>query len=794
MTADSGDTAVPDIVLSPVAATVLAELTDHPPGEQYFPGGWPDLSQISDEELGALLPAAYVSSTTSPRFLVEHAARERQVRFSPDSCRRLFAALVDGLTRRKWADLSLAAGALLRCAGPWPDDLTEPARTLVQFMLDKGRTEHPWALLAVAGLAGEDLRRKAARRLGREGTIAQDELSLFLAWEVPDLALVAEVTDRSYQSPAMLPDAWQRLAAVGYADFARRALEAAGTRAAAIQAGEIPYVADKAFTGDEVDVLGRAARVVLLRDEKWLPELLERLLPGIAVAPTKAKTLPSQALLYEIARAAQDFPIPEVVTLLRTVRGIARHAAVPKQLDRMLKKIEVALADRTEVALRLPDLGFDRDGMLRTPLGDHEAVITVTDEVDLAWHGPGGKPLRSVPSAVRRDHSETVKELRDLVKRVRAHLTTLGRALEAGFTVEGVQPYGRWRDELAAHPIAGTMVSRLIWEIEVSPGDWRAVLPAEAGSVLKDSSGGQVRSADDALVRLWHPIRAQPGEVRAWRDLLTERRIRQPFKQAFREIYLLTPAELETRSYSNRFAAHIVHYRRLYALLKGRGWTTTMLGPWDGGGEADAERTLAAGEWRASFYHEYADWAEDLELAATDQVRFARREDGTWRDAPLADVPAIVFSEAMRDVDLFVGVTSLAADPDWADHGEDRLRAYWRRESFGELTASAEVRRDALARIIPRTKIADRCSIDGRHLVVRGELRTYKIHLGSANILMEPDDSYLCIVPVRGASPGKVFLPFEDERLALILSKAFLLADDTEITDETILLQIKRGG
>ena len=36
-----------------------------------------------------------------------------------------------------------------------------------------------------------------------------------------------------------------------------------------------------------------------------------------------------------------------------------------------------------------------------------------------------------------------------------------------------------------------------------------------------------------------------------------------------------------------------------------------------------------------------------------------------------------------------------------------------------------------------------------------------------------------------------VFLPFEgDKTLAVILSKAFLLAADTKITDETILSQI----
>ncbi len=49
---------------------------------------------------------------------------------------------------------------------------------------------------------------------------------------------------------------------------------------------------------------------------------------------------------------------------------------------------------------------------------------------------------------------------------------------------------------------------------------------------------------------------------------------------------------------------------------------------------------------------------------------------------------------------------------------------------------------------------------------MRGDLRTYKIHLGSGNILMEPNDQYLCIVQDRGqeGDTAAVFLPFEGTR------------------------------
>jgi hypothetical protein len=102
------------------------------------------------------------------------------------------------------------------------------------------------------------------------------------------------------------------------------------------------------------------------------------------------------------------------------------------------------------------------------------------------------------------------------------------------------------------------------------------------------------------------------------------------------------------------------------------------------------------------------------------------------------------------------------------------------------------VRREVVEQLLPRLAIADRCSLEDRYLVVRGDLRSYKIHLGSSNILMAPNDRYLCIVAARDARASKLFLPFDDDPvLSLILSKAFMLADDKKIRDPTIVAQIR---
>ncbi|HMO25423.1 MAG TPA: hypothetical protein PKB10_04070, partial [Tepidisphaeraceae bacterium] len=164
---------------------------------------------------------------------------------------------------------------------------------------------------------------------------------------------------------------------------------------------------------------------------------------------------------------------------------------------------------------------------------------------------------------------------------------------------------------------------------------------------------------------------------------------------------------------------------------------------------------------------------------------------------PLDQIPPLVFSEIMRDVDLFVGVASVGNDPNWADGGpEGRYQTYWQSYAFGELTESAKTRFAVLEKLLPRlTKLKGRWELNGKFLVIEGKIRTYFIHLGSGNILMAPNDEYLCIVPDRSSKAGgeSVFLPFEgDGTMSIILSKAFLLVDDDKIKDPTIVRQIRR--
>lgn len=280
------------------------------------------------------------------------------------------------------------------------------------------------------------------------------------------------------------------------------------------------------------------------------------------------------------------------------------------------------------------------------------------------------------------------------------------------------------------------------------------------------------------------------------------------------------PAGQRTRVYSNRFAAHILRQHQFHALAATRGWRNRLRLMVDDT-YPPAIRDLPQWGLRAEFWVEGAGDNYGIDTTesgtylriSTDQVRFypagapenvAHAGGGGYEQwlrqgadpadpVPLPEIPPLVLNEVLRDVDLFVGVASVGNDPTWQDGGPDgRFRGYWESYSFGELSGTARTRREMLERLIPRLAIAARAHIDGRFLVVRGDLRTHKIHLGSGNILMSPNNQYLCIVAKQSpTSTENVFLPFEGDRvLALILSKAMLLAKDTTITDPTITRQI----
>jgi len=554
--------------------------------------------------------------------------------------------------------------------------------------------------------------------------------------------------------------------------------------------GTFPVVLDERNT----DVARAAAWATIGLQESWVVPTLHRLAVRAIRSSSLVGWLSGDRVPNACIVSLGQIGSAEAVAALQQLQDGTKHNGFRKRIAAALAVAAVAsgLTPGQLVERTAPTGGLREDGTVDLTAGTLTARGAVDDglNVTVAWTVAGGWAAKPPADASVHD----VKAVRRQVKELRDVLGAERRRVEGLFAVGRSWDVADWRRYYLDHPVTGRLARWLIWRIVDGDGTTVTGLPTATGMMRTLDSEGPLPAM--GTVALWHPASTTTDEVGAWRSWLLDQQVRQPFKQAFREVYLLTPAELETGTYSNRFAAHVLRYQQVYSLFKERAWAANYLGPYDGGYEGRARHDFPDAGLTAVFEHFQADAEADrdrVELCSTDRVWFFATADRAKAAVPLERVPPLVFSEAMRDVDLFVGVCSIALDPNWADRGDDPYYDYWLHASFGPLSATAEVRRDVLARLLPKTKIADRVELGDRYLRVRGNRGTYKVHLGSANILVEPDDRYLCIVPASSARTKRVMLPFEsDEVLSVILSKVLLLAADDKITDSTILRQLKR--
>lgn len=413
---------------------------------------------------------------------------------------------------------------------------------------------------------------------------------------------------------------------------------------------------------------------------------------------------------------------------------------------------------RLEWAMELQSVADLADGPIHVQAQDITATLSINDlgEAELAFRR-GDRVLKSLPPATKKTgeiaalHSRK-QALEQQTTRMRASLET---AMVRGdsFSAGEIQA-------LFKHPILRVMLEQLVF---VGPSGMG--YPIDHGLALENLNGRLPLKEEDPL-RIAHPFDLlQSGCWQDWqRECFISERI-QPFKQVFRELYLLTQTEQDEKNLSRRYAGHQVNPRQALALFGKRGWVYAQ--------EEGVVRTFHSEGLvaRVDFLNSFFTPAE-LEGATIEAVYFTRRNQ--YLPEKLEQIPPRLFSEVMRDLDLVVSVAHMGdVDPEASASSID-ARATLIRETCN-LLHLANVR------------------VENHHALIDGKLGNYTIHLGSAIVHKQPGGA-LCIIPVHSQHRGRLFLPFvdQDPKTAEVVSKVLLLAKDYEIKDPTILEQILR--
>ena len=368
----------------------------------------------------------------------------------------------------------------------------------------------------------------------------------------------------------------------------------------------------------------------------------------------------------------------------------------------------------------------------------------------------GDKTLKSIPDKYKKDKQvEVLKDNKSyLTKQYSRTRLSLEQAMlsQTLFTVAELH-------RIMEHPVVKALLSKLVLfnpETQAS-GFW------QDGKLLSAEGILTPLKADDKLL-IAHPSHLfYAVQWDLYQKYLFDKELKQPFKQVFRELYVPTKDELETSNRSERYQGHQVQPQKTVALLRSRGWTVNY--------EEGLQRVYHKEGFRATIYAA-ADWytPSDVEAPTLEYVVFYSLKDG--KEVPMKEINPVIFSEVMRDVDLVVSVAHVGGVDPEASHSTMQMRAALARES---------------ARLFKLTNV----EVKERHILVKGKLGEYSIHLGSG--MVSQGGLQLSILAVQSQHRGRVFLPFvdDDPKSAEIISKMRLFAEDDKIKDPTILSQIK---
>ena len=365
-----------------------------------------------------------------------------------------------------------------------------------------------------------------------------------------------------------------------------------------------------------------------------------------------------------------------------------------------------------------------------------------------------GKELKSLPTKLKKDkYIEAIKEVhKNLKEQYRRSRKMLEEAME-----DGIEFYGYEIENLMTNPVIAPILKSLIFKMGNNLGYY-------VDKKLKSAKKKSVAVKDDSLLKIAHCFDLfESGEWATYQKDIFDRELKQPFKQVFRELYVKTVDE-KGRDKSLRYAGHQVQPAKTVALLKTRRWIID--------GQEGLEKVYYKENIIAKIFA-LADWFSpaDIEAPTLEEVQFFDRK--TFKPILIDDVPDLIFTEVMRDIDLVVSVAHIGdVDPE-ASHSTIEMRK-------------------AIVEFNCKLFKLKNVTFTENHALIKGERAEYSIHLGSG-LVHQKAGSAINVLPVHSQHRGRVFLPFidDDPKTAEIMAKVLLFAQDDKIKDVFILEQIK---
>ena len=369
------------------------------------------------------------------------------------------------------------------------------------------------------------------------------------------------------------------------------------------------------------------------------------------------------------------------------------------------------------------------------------------------------KVLKSLPTKIKTE--KYIEEIKEVHKNLKEQYSRSRKMLEQSME-DGVEFYAYEIKTLSANPVVAPLIKDLVFKVDNILGYYE-----DNKLIGFDKKSKKVTLIDDidkdVLLTIAHPF--DLFNSKQWplyqQDILG-REVKQVFKQVFRELYIKTKDELKMDR-SRRYAGHQIQPSKTVALLKTRRW---VVDDYEGLQKVYYKENIIAKMYAMTDWYSPA----EVEAPTIEDIVFYDRK--TFELMTIEDVPDLIFSEVMRDIDLVVSVTHVGdVDPEASQ-------------------STIEMRR-AIVEFNAKLFKLKNVTFTESHALIKGTRAEYSIHLGSG-LIHQKAGATIEVLPVHSQHRGRIFLPFTDEdpKTAEIMSKVLLFAQDEKIKDIFILEQI----
>ena len=372
----------------------------------------------------------------------------------------------------------------------------------------------------------------------------------------------------------------------------------------------------------------------------------------------------------------------------------------------------------------------------------------------------GSKTLKTVPAAIKKNAQ--FLEIKAFCDKLRKQYSRTVKMFEAAMENREYFTLGELL-MLSENPVTKAITENLVFVCDDSNA-----IGFICTDGLSGTSGDIMRIDTQMKIRPAHPFDLyKSGQWSDFQNTMMKRGHddgrKQPFRQIFRELYLKLPEEAE-KTRSLMFAGNQIQPQRTVGALKNRRWIADY--------EDGLQKIYYADNIIAELYA-VADWfsPSDIEAPTLEGVVFIDRK--TYKQLKISEIPDIIYSEVMRDVDLAVSVAHAGGVDPETSHSTIEMR-----------------------RVIIEFNLSlfgiNNVTLDKNHAIIDGKLGKYTVHLGSG-VIHKMGGSAVNVIAVSSGKKSKLFLPFidEDPKTAEIMTKIITFAQDDKIKDPFIMQQLK---